>query len=209
VLVFQRRWRAVIALAASALALCALGALIFGTEAYWHWMTTLGRVGWWWLPMNGSWHGFVSRVLEGGKSVAPVVHAESLVRPLALIGGVLIALGTIGVAGSRDLSARDPDRSMLVALIGAILASPLGWVYYLPLAYGPLVGWLGATRGWDRVRRLRWREGALLLSGIALLYVPQEVAASGQPSALATITLASVYFWSLLMLWVFWTTARP
>ena len=41
---------------------------------------------------------------------------------------------------------------------------------------------------------------------LALLYVPQEVANSGQPSRVATVTLASAYFYGTLLLWA--TTLR-
>ena len=112
---------------------------------------------------------------------------------------------------------RKPDKSILVRFkpsvyrravkpetadqVAAILVSPLGWVYYLPLAYGPILGWLGAGEHWSGLRRLRPPVLWLLVAGLALLYTPQEVANAATHSALATLTLTSVYFWATVTLW--------
>jgi Glycosyltransferase family 87 len=201
VLVWQRRWKAVGASAAAGAAVVLVGMSCFGAESYLQWTTTLGRVGWWWLPMNASWQGFVSRVCQGSTSVAPVARLDWLVTPLALTGGAVIAGATLWIARPAAARRHDRDRSMLLTLLGAILASPLGWVYYLPLAYGPLVGWLSARR-WAIVRHSRRQWQAVLFVGLACLYVPQEVAASIKHNALATVTVASVYFWGVLLLWI-------
>jgi hypothetical protein len=41
----------------------------------------------------------------------------------------------------------------------------------------------------------------VLAAGIALLYVPQEIANSGQPSALATVTVSSAYAYGVMLCW--------
>jgi hypothetical protein len=200
-LVWQRRWRAVAACAAAGAAVLLVGMLWFGVEPYIQWTTTLGRVGWWWLPMNASWEGFVSRVWQGGTNITPVVRIDSIVKPLAVAGSAAIAVVTLWIARNQRGERGAPDRSMLLTFLGAILASPLGWVYYLPLAYGPLVGWLRADR-WAGLRTRGRTVLALLVVGLACLYVPQEVAASVKRNALATVTLASTYFWGVLLLWL-------
>jgi len=89
------------------------------------------------------------------------------------------------------------DLACLLLLLGAILSSPLGWVYYLPLALGPLLGilWHGT---WRSLSRPMLAVVVVLAAGF---YVPQEEAASGQPSAVMTLTVASAYFWSLAAVW--------
>jgi hypothetical protein len=142
-----------------------------------------------------------------------------MVTPLAALGAAAIVLATLARAtivrredlASRALAStpRERDHSLLLLLLAAILASPLGWVYYLPLAYAPMLGWLGAADGWSRLRELRWPQVTVLVAALALLYVPQEVANSGQPSRLATLTLASSYFFGTALLWsCVWRSGR-
>ncbi|HEX6211071.1 MAG TPA: glycosyltransferase family 87 protein [Methylomirabilota bacterium] len=203
-LAWRRHWRALGAMAGTAAALVALGALVFGVEPYRQWTETLGRVGWWWLPMNASWEGLVSRLLAGSARVAPLVPGPAIVKPLALAGGAAICAATLWAARQSDGTVRRRDLALLALFAGAILASPLGWVYYLPLAWGPALAWLqvGAADT-DKVsgHSGSWTHAALL-AGLALLYVPQEIASAAQPSSLATVTLASAYFWGTALLWL-------
>jgi hypothetical protein len=178
-------------------AAAAAGLLAFGGGVYREWLTSLGIVGWWWLPMNASWHGFLSRCLQGSDSVEPLIRASALVKPLALAGAG--ALCTVTLLATRRLGRepREIDVAFLLLSLGAILSSPLGWVYYLPLALAPLIGVL-----WHGTWRLLSRRSLAALAVLAAgMYVPLEEAGSGQPSALMTLTLASAYFWSLCALW--------
>ncbi len=197
-LIWQRRWKAAAALVATGCALTALGAAFFGVNAYAQWAATLGRVGWWWIPMNASWQGFVSRVFEGSATIASLIHVPSLVRPVAIAGAGVFALLSLASARLPDGDQQRRDRSFLLMFLGAILASPLGWVYYLPLAYGPMLGWLRARSGSGMGRGYAFA----LYIGLACLYVPQEVASWLKHDPIATLTLTSVYFWGVLLLWL-------
>jgi hypothetical protein len=205
-LIWKRRWRAVAAFVSSATILVLLGASVFGVKSYQLWISTLGKVGWWWLPMNASWQGIVSRALEGGSSVAPLLHRPDLVSLLAGCGSSIVAVVTLGFAVSRK--SVSVDWPVLLVLLGAILSSPLGWVYYLPFAYGPLLGWMGAGRRWEGIRQAGTRSIALCCGGLALFYIPQESTFLGQPSGFASISIASAYFWGLLSLWLGLLSAR-
>jgi len=205
-LAWRRRGEALVAFLAAVALLVLVGILAFGIDSYRQWLTTLGRVGWWWLPMNVSWQGFVSRVLEGGSTVAPLAAKPHLVPILAAAGSLVIA------GASLTRAARLPaqsDHTLLLLFIGAILSSPLGWVYYLPLGYGPILGWIGASRGWDGLARMHRSARLGVLAGIALLYVPHEITAAWQPSGLASLTIGSTYFWAALCLWIPLMTVRP
>jgi hypothetical protein len=149
--------------------------------------------------MNASWQGFVSRVLEGSTTIAPVIHVPALVRPVAFAGSAFFAIASLASARLSDADEHSRDRSLLLVFLGAILASPLGWVYYLPLAYGPMLGWLAAR--WPDILRQR-RNVVVLFVALACLYVPQEVASSVKNQPVAALTLSSVYFWGVLLLWV-------
>lgn len=201
-LVLHRRWRALGSCAATVVALVILGGAVFGFDAYGLWAGSLGTVGWQWMAMNGSWPGFASRVLQGGRGMEPAVLMPWLVQPVAVFGATFVLAATVRATwrGSDDVAGR--EWVVLALLLGAILASPLGWVYYLPLAYAPVLGWMGAGDGWSRVKRLPKAALAALVLALALLYTPQEVANAGQPSALATLTLASAYFYATALLWL-------
>ncbi len=200
-LLLHRRWRALAAFGGAMVAAFALGAVVYGSEPYGQWLSTLGRVGWWWLPMNASWQGLVSRAFEGGATVAPLLRVPSIVPALAVSGSAVIAVCALIRSGARSDTAAT-DRDFLVVLLGAILASPLGWVYYLPLAYGPMLGWAGAANGWGGFRTLSRPATLLAAVGVALLYVPHETTLAGQPSGLASLTVASAYFWGTLAVWL-------
>ena len=204
-LAWRRKWKALAALLVTASALVALGAAVFGIDAYRQWMTTLGRVGWWWLPMNASCQGLVSRVFAGGTSIAPLWKRPEIVPALSLALSLLVAGATLVAAARLDAQS---DHVLLLLFAGAILSSPLGWVYYLPLCYGPLLGWMGAGREWEGVRTMSRGAKTSLLAGLALLYVPHETTFFGQPSGLASITLGSAYFWGALSLWCTWLRPR-
>jgi hypothetical protein len=209
-LLANRRYRPLLAMSATAVGLMVLGAVVFSHENYREWVHSLGSVGWQWMAMNASWPGFVSRLFESGGKVAPVASWPAIVPVASVLGSAAVLYTAIarggGPSGPRDDGGA--DRTILVLLLGAILASPLGWIYYLPLAYGPILGWMGAGRGWHGVRRL---PSALLVAlglAVALLYLPQELANSLQPSRLATLTLASAYFYGTCLLWLTLLRAR-
>jgi len=208
-LVLRRQWRALGACAAAVAALVLLGGAVFGFDAYRLWTHSLGTVGWQWMAMNASWPGYVSRLLQGSTKMEPAVLVPWLVQPLATFGAAFVLAATVRATwrGPDDVVWR--EWVLLVLLLGAIVASPLGWVYYLPLAYAPLLGWMGAGDGWARLKQLPRPALAALVVAIALLYTPQEVANAGQPSTLATLTLASAYFYATVLLWLILIRTRP
>lgn len=200
-LALKRQWRALGACAAAIAALVLLGSAVFGLDAYRLWTQSLATVGWQWMAMNASWPGYASRVLQGGTRIEPVALIPWLVQPVAMFGSALVLAATVRATWRGPDDGAWREWVLLVLLLAAILASPLGWVYYLPLAYVPVLGWMGAGEDWARLKQLRWPVLAALVIAIALLYTPQEVANAGQPSTLATLTLASAYFYATAMLW--------
>jgi hypothetical protein len=197
-LLLQRRWGALAAAGTIVMLAFAGGAAVHGWATYGLWLESLRAVDWWWLPMNASGQGFVSRLVDGGGVIRPLVAAPALLQPMAAAGAAIVGVVSVTAAVRFAPRGAGVDGSFLVLLAGALLASPLGWVYYVPLAVGPAAGaiasgaWTGVPRGW-RVTVLAASVG---------LYVPVEHASAGQPSLVATMTLASAYFWALLALWL-------
>lgn len=197
-LALRRQWSALAACGAVVASCVALGLAVHGLETYRLWLGSLGTVGWWWMPMNASWQGLVSRVVEGGRTVAPLVQAPALFPPLAAAGSAVVVAVSVW-AGHRLLGRHGAiHAAVLVLVVGSIVASPLGWVYYVPLALGPLIGAI-ASGEWRLVPQ-GWLVASMCAAGA--LYIPLEQAAAGQPSPLATITLASSYFYGLTVPWV-------
>jgi hypothetical protein len=197
-LVLQRRWAALAACGGAVATWLALGLAVHGVDTYRLWLGSLGTVGWWWLPMNASWQGLISRLVVGGRTVEPLVRAPSLLGPIGGAGSIVIS--TISIwAGHHLLRRHDAvHAAVLVVMLGAVLASPLGWIYYVPLALGPVVG-LIASGEWRSVPR-NWLFASA--GAAAVLYIPLEQAAAGQPSVAATLTLASLYFYGVTVPWM-------
>ena len=180
--------------------LCVLaGLLVFGPGAYASWLGALSAVEWWWPPMNGSITGFLSRSLSPSPLFTPVADLPGLIRPLALVLSAAAVLGLL-LSLARDRSA---DRSFAGLLLTAQLISPLGWVYYLWFAAGPL---LGLWRSYGN----RARPSSKLLLGLALpgLVCPLTYTIMWK-AGLATVTIGSIYWWSTVCLWAFALSKPP
>jgi hypothetical protein len=137
--------------------------------------------------MNASWQGFVSRMFAGGSTMAPLLKWPDVV-PALWLAGSLVAGATL--AGAARLDAKS-DRSLLLLFVGAILSSPPGWVYHLPLGYGPILGWM-ARRDWDGLAGLSAAHWQACWSGWPA-YVPHETTVAWQPSGLASLTIGSTH----------------
>jgi hypothetical protein len=197
-LILRRRWTALAGMGAAAATAVSVGVIAYGPFTYGQWLQSLGQVGWWWLPMNASWHGLVSRIFQGGSSVQPLIDLPPAVAPLGAAGAVVFSAVTISVARQLSANPAHCDLAFLLLTSGALIASPLGWVYYMPLLLGPVIA-VGCTGMW---RLLSTRELAAIGAAGSGLYVSLEQASSGQPSALLSITLASIYFWSAFAVWL-------
>jgi alpha-1,2-mannosyltransferase len=187
-LIVQRRWTAVLTFVGTLAALAGVGLAAFGVETYRGWFETLGRVGWWEMSMNASWTGFARRIGHG---------AGPWVTWTANIGAAAICLASL-LFTMRRVESRDAvDLAVATLLTGALLASPLGWTYYMPLLLGPAI-----AAGHVLARSKSWVWMAVVAVGLACLYVPDETAASYQKGLLGRATVGSTFFWGLALLWV-------
>jgi len=176
---------------AAGAAFVALGVGVFGADSYAAWFEAMSAVTWHHQPLNASFYGAVDRALGEPWLFAPLWHAPGFVMPLGLLGlfafSALALLVTTGVGGRGRL---DTDHSVVVLTLAAILASPLGWVYYLPLAFPMmLVCWRQASRPW-------------LVAGAVLALVPTHALVLGQPSGALSVTLGSLHFWAALAFFI-------
>lgn len=186
----RRAWRSLALFALAGMAVAACGLIVFGVDAYMDWLHALSRTELWaWGNLNASALGLLARLLTPETLYAPLLVAPSWVRPAWLV----VAVMTTGVL-IRALRTSTVDQSFALVLFYTTLVSPLGWMYYLLLPLGPFVS---MCRAWPASYRIRlWWLAApgLIWPGASQAVLPNQ--------PLATLTLQSVYFWAVLVLFV-------
>jgi hypothetical protein len=168
-----------------------VGIAVFGSSAHSSWLRSLGGMNWPWAVMNGSLLGFLVRLLSPSPALEPLFRASDMIFLLwlpAALGGITLTVLSILRRPA------DGDRAFALLLLAALLFSPLGWVYYTWFLLPPLLAI--AKRG------LTPRQPALVVLAVVAGLWPVPLARVGQPSALATLTVGSVYFWGLLAIWI-------
>ena len=186
----RRKGVALLAAGATIVSLFVLGLAVFGPAAHAAWLRSLGGMNWAWAVMNGSLFGFLARVLEPGPQLDVVVLAPRFVQPLWVtmaVGGVVL---TVVAVARRSANV---DRAFALLTAASLLFSPLGWVYYSWFLVPPMLGMI--RRGIVKRHRV-----ATVFVLIASLW-PVSFAHIGQPSAWATLTIGSLYFWALVVVW--------
>ena len=185
-LLIQRRWRVAFVSLASAGAAFGVGLVAYGLEVNRAWVRGLSDVTWAYAGMNASLQGMLARVLTMPVRTAdPLTVHPALVRPLALLGGGLIVAITLAQTRRQDV-----DQSWTPLMVSALVASPLGWLYY--------IWWV-----------IPGNRPSRLFMEAPLLWIPMGTFALLAPSGWLTLTLGSVYFWGLLALWLNRVRVRP
>ncbi len=201
---WKRQWKATGVLAAVVVLCYLAGLLIFGVENTQSWVERLrGAESWAWLPMNASLMGALTRTFTSNAWYAnygPLSPETIKIVWLAL--GIPLALLSFA-AVAPDPSPRGVDRAFGLLLVGSLLLSPLGWTYYFLLPLGPILmlilswarEWSGGPRHWT------WRQW-LLVASIPGFCMPLAFVDLGQPRPIITLLFGSLYFWSLLFVWI-------
>lgn len=190
----RRQVRAAVAMAGVCAACFLVGLMVFGWQAHVQWLNALAAVEWSWAPMNGSIAGIVARMFADSPLFDPIVSAPALVRPITALGNLAIFVAS-AVLLRHQQAAGSADIVFTVLLLVAQLVSPLGWIYYLPLVAGPLVGWWRGSK--MLVPEARW----LLWLSLPGLMLPHVFTAVWRHDPWAGPTIGSIYFWSTLFIW--------
>jgi hypothetical protein len=163
----------------SGAAFFAIGLVVYGIDVNLAWADALGDVTWAYAGMNAALQGLLARALSKPVPVSdPLIFAPDLVSPLAAAGGAAIVLVTL-----LRMRRAHIDQAWQPLMVAALLASPLGWLYY--------IWWI-----LPGTRPLR------LLREAPLLWVPMVFPMRLAPSDWLGLTLGSVYFWGLFSLWL-------
>ncbi len=205
-----RRFRALLIALAKAAASIAAGWLIFGGEAYRSWYRALAQSGdWAWLVMNASTFGLFRRIFDTQPIGTPLFIAPSLVNGwivAAALVGVVTLFACVRPGGLRahpstgSGRAEDTDRAFALLLVAAQLISPLGWIYYLWLPAGPLAA--VALRPQRESIKPTWFDRGLIVVAVLGFAWPMPFLLAFRNHAWATLTIASIYFWATLALWL-------
>ena len=187
--IWRRRWRAVASASATLAVLFLIGLAATGPSGYSLWFRSLGNGPAPYSPLNASLLGLWSRMFFGSEFAPPLVREPRNV----LLTAWALSLIALLIAIYRQLRAdwRD-DVAWALVIIGSLLASPIGWVYYLPFATGPLVASLSGAASW----------AVFWVSANILLFVRTNALANLAMGPVAIITLGSAYVWSLVLLLV-------
>ena len=110
---------------------------------------------------------------------------------------------TLGVT-IRDRAPDAIDRAFALLLVAAQLISPLGWIYYLWLPAGPLAA--VALRPRRESIKPTWFDRGLIVVAVLGFAWPMPFLLAFRNHAWATLTIASIYFWATLALWVWLVT---
>lgn len=163
-LLWRREWTGALACAATGVCAVIAGWILAGTDGYLAWLQNLRHVTWTWHVFNGSIWGVAAR-LFGPQQIAIATEWT----PLAVSPSWSGALVAVGVALTVTLLVRgvrrgDIDGTYALLALGSLLLSPLGWVYYLPASFGPVLVTLAR-----RPSPWLWALGALAFCPYGLL----------------------------------------
>jgi len=191
-LLWRRSWRLLAALTVSGAAMGIVGLMSAGVSAYQSWLMVLRTVSWEAHLANASLLGVVKRLLTRPPldlHVTPIaLVAAAWIRPLWL----MVAAIPVGISVRHLSRHRRIDNDWAVLVLLALLLSPIGWVYYVPLAAGPLIASFVVAPRSARI---------VAIVGYLCLCMPLTPMMSATLGVTATITLGCVYSWGVMALW--------
>jgi hypothetical protein len=179
-------WRATLSCALGGALLSGAGVAITGWAAWGDWLAVSDYVHWLQEPANASIPGILAKFMASSP-VDPVGLDDFAWFPRTVWGLSLVAV----VLAAWLIPPAAPDEKWCVAVAGAILTAPLGWMYYLPLLAGPTIA--------------RWyRSGGH--PALWLHFTPYVAIALTLRPHWLYVTAGSWFAWALVVYWL--QTAR-
>ncbi len=194
----RRKWRALFWFIGVFAGLSLLSLLICGVQAFKEYQTVLRGITWYAASWNASFMRFFTRILGGSENL-PLLDAPKWASALTHLASLLFVAGFVWLAwpqsraSSRDLD----DLAFALTIIGMLLISPLGWMYYFPVLLIPLaVAWRASG---DLAPGKRYK--ILIIAAWVLSSIPHLLIPSAEVNGLAMIFFwGGMYFYSLLLL---------
>jgi len=164
------------------------GLIAAGAAGFRSWLAAIGQISWSAHVANASLLGLLTRTLSTTPEIlhaTPLVERPDLVQPLWWTSVVLVfVIGAWALVRTRSRAA-----VWALLLVGSLLVSPLGWVYYGAIFAGPL---LAVAR--DATRAVRF----VIAVGYACVLVPPlSVTTFG---AIGILLFGSIYAWGFLLM---------
>lgn len=175
---------ALLAAGAGSLALTVLGMTVTSPGLLQEWLSLGPRISVTWPSSASLWT--LGARLRGAKPLDVFIWTDLPAPVVALFAIVALALLFLAYR-QRDLDAR-----WVAAVAIALLLSPLGWIYYLPLAAGAL------TALWSTGRWSAWLTAAVLALCLPMIVLFRAI----DQSWWAAATLGAAYTWALLTIGV-------
>ena len=175
--------RGILTAAGGALAVSLVALPFVGVDEYRNWIATLAHIDWFAHTLNTSLTSLLDRVIAG-----------DLPRwaPYAMTAGVVAAAAAATLRpASSELARR--DRNFALLCVAAIVASPLGWLYYLPML-APIAVML--RNRWEHLTRsARW---GTVVAGV-LLWIP-HIWPESLPETPVGAALGATYTYGMVVL---------
>lgn len=188
-LLIRRDWRGLLSTGAGALGLSLAALAATGPGAFRDWLATMRIIGWYAQNTNISLTGVLYRVVRPAADSPATLGLALTWGPVLLVGLAALLLLRAPVDGARGL-----DRGFAVLLVLAVLGSPLGWLYYLPLLVPAFVLLLDTHATLPRAAR------PLVLTGVALLWLPHAFLPLAGASVWGQLTLGATPTYGLIAL---------
>lgn len=168
-LIVMRRWRMALVTSGCSAFMSLAGGLMFGWTPYEDYMSLASNVSWTATNWNASWIGFVDRAFISAFS-RTAFDGLALSKALGWAGAALvIAVWLLRLRTLNKQSANAADAALFsLGVPVALLASPLGWMYYFPmLALSSFISWHQPVPASER----RWQKFSIGTS-MAMAMVP-------------------------------------
>lgn len=167
----RKEWRGLCAFFATLLTCALIAALFLGMDSYVAYYHTCQQIKWAASNWNASFYGFLLRLWGGIESNVALLPVPGLVTYLYPFVAGLFFLAIIqflrpavDIQGEQKL-----DLDFSVIIVGMLLLSPLGWIYYFPLLSIPLlILWQFSKKGIYPIALPLFLMACLFLSNIPI-----------------------------------------
>jgi arabinofuranan 3-O-arabinosyltransferase len=158
------------------------GVLVTGLSPWRDWLMLAQKVIWLGHPENGSVWAPIARATQGDLRGLPI-----FALPMAAIAAVIVLAGATWLAARR---VPDVDRRWVLGTVWTTMFSPLGWIYYLPIAIGPIIA--------------SWPGNAAAVLALALLCVPIQVFWTQVHDLRSASIVAAIYPLGVMTMFLAW-----
>jgi hypothetical protein len=193
----RRRWRLLLWFFATFVLLSLLPLLVYGIGTYKNYLKILSEITWYAASWNASFLGFFTRIFGGSENV-PLVNYPTVARVLTSLCSLIFVLWLTWLAWPQAQESRSDyfDLSFSLCIVGMLLISPLGWMYYFPILIIPAsVVWRLARESDHRIRYQSLIVLAWLLGTVPHLLIPS----AEMNTFRIWFTWAGCYFYALLL----------